>query len=169
MLKDLLYNPAARFIALNYRAKGTGELSRFVIQTGINYGKVLEKSILGLELTKVETEPEIQAKQEMLASFRKSLEFRSKGQQNPDYTKAGQYIPLGNGISINSVDNSIQIQGIIRSKVVLEKGEYKPVKSSPKTLAKKALQKTLPIGKWREFALENVGRVKLNGKVLEIS
>ena len=47
--------------------------------------------------------------------------------------------------------------------------EDKPVKSRPLTVAKNKLRKNLPVGKFREFALEYLNVVKLNGETLELA
>jgi len=153
VLKEIMANNQARFASFTYRAKTSGELARYVVQLGINYGKVLEKSALGLELTPATNEPEIQAKNELLASFGESIQKHSIGQQNSAYTKAGQYISLGNGVNVNSVDGSLQIMGLIRSKVTIEPGQHKAVKSSAKTIAKNHFRKQLPIGRGANLPL----------------
>jgi hypothetical protein len=98
----------------------------------------------------------------------KSIEANSNGEQSADYTKAGQYIPLGAGLNLNSQDNTLQLFGLIQSKVVLQPGEYKPVKSSPLTIAKNLIRKKLSIGKFREFALDvgNIHGARIDGETL---
>jgi hypothetical protein len=53
---------------------------------------------------------------------------------------------------------------------VLKAGEHKTVNSSPVTVASRKLESNLPIGKFREFALDlsQVEQVKVNGNTLEL-
>lgn len=163
-----------------------GEKSRYVIILGANYGNLLDKSLLAAQLlTKEdiativvehandyldELTPEIMeaARQEVIQSFEKSIAAHKAGTQSDDYTKKGQYIPLGNGLNINSNDGTLQVFGLVQSKVVLENGVFKHVNSAIETIAKDAIKKSLPISKFREFALDagNIHFVKLAGNVL---
>ena len=114
-----------------------------------------------------------QAADELLNSFVASL----NGTQE-NYTKQEIYADVTDssgktvqGIKRNINDNSLQIFGLLHSKVQITPPtiEDKPVKSRPLTIAKNKLRKELPVGKFREFALENLNVVKLNGETLELA
>jgi hypothetical protein len=114
-----------------------------------------------------------QAADELLNSFVASL----NGTQE-NYTKQDIYVDVSDssgktvqGIKRNINDNSIQIFGLLHSKVQISPPtiEDKPVKSRPLTIAKNKLRKNLPVGKFREFALEYLNVVKLNGETLELA
>jgi hypothetical protein len=114
-----------------------------------------------------------QAADELLNSFVASL----NGTQE-NYTKQDIYADVSDssgktvqGIKRNINDNSIQIFGLLHSKVQISPPtiEDKPVKSRPLTIAKNKLRKNLPVGKFREFALEYLNVVKLNGETLELA
>lgn len=187
----------AQFASFTYKTKETlskktgeitkgGEVARYVVILGAKYDNLLEKSLLAAQLLtdndlKViaieeandyldELNPEIlrNAKQKVIDSLLKSIEAHKKGEQNEDYTKAGQYISLGNGLNVNSSDDTLQMFGLVQSKVILKKGVYKHVNSAIETIATNAIRKSLPIGKFREFALDtgNIHSVKLNGNTL---
>lgn len=168
----------AQFASFVYRSKGTGELARHTLILGANYNNLIEKSKLALELLSVSELVEKgidstiaeQARNEVLASFAKTLAAHTNGEQNEDYTKRGQYVPLGNGLNLNLNDNSIQLFGLSRTKIVIEPGEEKVVKSRPLTIAKNKIKKLLPVAAFREFALDigNIQTVKMNGETLEI-
>jgi hypothetical protein len=106
-----------------------------------------------------------------LASFNKTLAAHARGEQNEDYTKRGQYIPIRNGLSINSNDWTVQLFGLEHSKVVLEQGFRPFVNSRPLTIAKKKLRKLLPVGRFKEFALDEsqIQRVAISGNVLVLN
>jgi len=164
----------ARFASLTYRAKGTGELARFNVTLGFSYHNAVVKSreelialMGGLEgIEKL-------AAEELLASFDKTLAAHEKGEQNEDFTKKDTYIPVGTakGLKLNKNDCSLQLYALVNTKVVLEQGEYKSVKSAPLTVAKNNLRKKLTVSKVREFALDRnvVEAVRLNGETLEFA
>lgn len=169
----------AKFVSFTYRSKKANELARHTIILGATYKGVVERSKLALELLPISEilslgisqELAVEAKNKILASFNKTLEAIANGTQNEDYTKIGQYIHLGNGLSINSTDGSFQLFGLAHAKVVIEKGEYKEVKSRPLTIAQDKIKELLPISKFREFALDfgNIQSARMNGETLELN
>lgn len=160
------------FASFLYRSKTDNSLARYTVILGAKYTNLLDKSKLALEIEMQTMDSALlPAAQAVMDSLNKSIEAHSKGEQNSDYTKKDQYIPLGNGININSNDASIQVFGLIHSKVVILAGdEKKPVKSSPMTIAKNTVRRMLPISKFREFAFDigNIHAVKVSGDTLVI-
>jgi hypothetical protein len=71
-------------------------------------------------------------------------------------------------LKVNTVDNSLQLFGLVQSKTVITPGVYKPVNSAAKTIAKNQIRKALPIGKFREFALDSgvIHGARVNGETL---
>ena len=166
---------ACQFASLTYLSKKAGELARYTVNLGFSYHKLVEKSITELEILTASESPnwtdlQKQAAAEIMASFEKTLEAHKTGEQNPDYTKSGQYTPLGNGININSTDGTIQLFGLLQSKVTLVEGTWPVVNSRPLTIAKNEIRKHLSISKFREFAVDlgQVAQVKVNGDTLEL-
>lgn len=168
----------AQFVSFIYTSKGSGETARHTLIVGASYNKLIEKSRLALELMPISELVQAgvcstlveQAKNEVLASFDKTLAAHAKGEQNEDYTKKGQYVSLGNGLNLNLNDNSIQFFGLSRAKVVLSPGVHKVVNSRPLTIAKDKIKKLLPVDKFREFALDsgNIRTARIDGETLVI-
>jgi len=171
----------ARFASFTYRNQ-QGELSRYNLQLGFSYGAVLEKSKVELEVLTQEDMLEIktknpdftfalvmQAREEIMASINKSIGSFENGEVNPDYTKKDSYLSIAPGFKININDLTIQIFGLLNSKVVLEAVEYPRVNSRALTLAKKEIEKRLTKSKFREFALENLVGARINGEVFEFA
>lgn len=165
----------ARIASLTYLSKKHGELARYTANFGFTYHQVVEKSKLELELLMVEHEADWDATMklaanELLASFNDTLTAHANGEQNPAYTKKGQYIPLGGGASLNTTDNTIQLFGLVLTKRVFIPGVYPHVNSSPKTIAKNKIRKMLPVGNFREFALDEsqVAQMRVNGDTIEL-
>lgn len=166
----------SQFVGLTYRTKGTQELARYTINVGASYHSLVEKSLTELEILTEENKTtwdgiETLAAVEVTSSLNKTLLAHAEGAQNEDYTKIGQYVPLGNGLSLNSKDGSLQLFGVLQSKVVLEPGEHKIVNSKPLTIAKNKLKKLLPIDKFREFCIDlnNLESVRINGNTIELN
>ena len=105
-----------------------------------------------------------------MASLKKTLAAHEAGTQNEDYTKKGQYVSIGNGLNLNTADNTLQLFGLAHSKVVLVKGEYPTVNSRPLTIEQNKIKEQLSISKFREFALDlsQVAQCKINGNTLEM-
>jgi hypothetical protein len=164
----------AQFASFTYLSKGSGELARHTLILGFSYHKLVEKSVAELEtLIALEsstwTDLQKTAANNVLASFRKTLAAHAVGEQNEDYTKKGQYIPIGAGVNVNTNDNSIQIFGLAHQKTVLVPGVYPHVNSRPLTIAQNAIKARLSISNFREFAIdpENIAQVKTDGKTIE--
>ena len=165
---------ACQFASLTYLSKSAGELARYTVNLGFSYHKLVEKSKTELELLMVEnatkwTALQKQAAEEILASLKKTLEAHARGEQNEDYTKKGQYIPIGNGVNLNTADNTIQLFGLSHAKVVLVQGIYPKVNSRPLTIEKNKIRKQLSVSRFREFAIDEsqIAQVKVNGDTLE--
>lgn len=163
---------ACKFISLTYKAKETGEIARHTLIVGASTEKLYEKDIAQLE-TALTTLAGIDklAASEILASRKKSLEVGIGN--NPAYTCRGVYAPLAgmSGIKVHMEKGTLYVSGLVESKKVLVAGTYKEVNSSEKTLAKRAIEKTLPSGRFRQFCLtfDNLLRVAANGETLEIA
>jgi hypothetical protein len=166
----------ASFASFTYTTKKTGETSRYNVLLGAKYIGLLERSLLELSLLDtsamgIEASLLPVALDKVKASLEKSLAAHKQGEQNPDYTKQNQYVPLGAGLNANTTDNTLQLFGLVQSKVVLKPGEHKAVVSSPLTIATSKIKRALPIGKFREFALDvgNIHGARLSGDTLVMS
>lgn len=170
---DLIASQAglARFASFTYCSRSTGEVARYTLQLGFSYRNILHKSILELEVEKeIMTDLPRQAADQILVSLKASLD----GTQNK-YTKKDIYQDYKDasgktiqGIKVNKNDGSLKIFGLVTSKVQLTPPvtPYKSVNSAPLTIEKNRITKTLPIGRFREFALDNLAVAKLNGETL---
>lgn len=166
-----------RFASLVYRSKESGELARHTILIGFSYHNSIVESLKQLRAMTFEAGSiEAQAQAELIASFEKTLAAHADGKQNADYTKGAVYddvsldgVPVS-GIRYNSNDGSFKLFGLSIKKDVLENGVFKTVKSAPLTLAKNKLRRELPVGKFREYAIEAgaLAGAKMNGETLEM-
>ena len=174
--KVLTQIKGCQFVSFTYLSKGAGELARHTLNIGFNYHTAVEKSVKELEtIVALEsagwTDLQKQAATNVLASLNKTLAAHAVGEQNADYTKAGIYTPICNGININNNDGSLQCFGLTHTKTVLVPGVYPHVNSRPLTLAQNEIRNRLTVGKFREFALDEdtIAQVKVAGKTLEFA
>lgn len=161
----------AKFASITYTAKGTGETARHLMILGASVETLYTKDIAALEamlagdtLSPVERE----AATELLASRQESL---TKGiGNNSAYTCADTYVHVDGvaGVKVHKDTGVLYVTGLSQSKTVLVPGTYKAVKSAPKTIAKRNIEKGLASGRFRQMILKNVTRAALNGDVLEI-
>jgi len=149
-----------------------GELSRYSIILGSNYLNLLEKSLLELEIQFNEgrfiSDFQVFAAEQVRESLNKSLAAHRIGRQNEDYTKKGMYRRIISGLNLNRNDLTFQLFGMKQSQVIIAPGKHKKTSSSPITLAKQNIINTLPIARFREFALDwdTVESAKIAGETI---
>ena len=171
---DLIASQAglARFASFTYCSRSTGEVARYTLQLGFSYLNILQKSIEELEVDKqIMVDLPRQAADEILISLNASLSGTqtkyTKKDIYEDYKVDGKTIQ---GLKINKNDGSLKIFGLISAKVQITPPvtPHKKSNSAPLTKEKNRITKTLPIGRFREFALDNLVMAKINGETLVI-
>lgn len=168
------FKSGARFIGFVYTNQN-GETSRHNLLTGVSVTTLYKKDLQTL----INLRPSLDgiklvACDELIESIKNSLD---KGIGNNDnYTLKGYFTPITKNkeVSFHTDENgvtSLYLRGYVVKKTVITKGEYKVVKSSPKTLAKKELEKGLRRGKIRTFKInmDQIKSVSLQGMTVEIS
>ena len=155
-----------QFASLRYTSKESGEEARHNVLLGFSYLAAVEASLLDLEIQRPNLSGLDQlAADELIASFRKTLNGTQDG-----YTKGHIYEATAiRGLKVNTNDGSLQLFGLVQSKVIFKEGKHKIVKSAPMTIAKNKLRKALAVGKFREYALDDgqIHGAKVNGNVIE--
>lgn len=151
----------ATFASLVYTATSgriKPETARFVLCLGVDQARLYRESlaILNDKLPTLEGVAKV-ACEELIASFNESLE---KGiGNNSQNTRKGFYKALApRGLRlVNRKDGgeNLEFIGTVQSKTVLVEGEYKPVNSSEKTIAKNKLRALLPLAKIRTLSIRS--------------
>jgi len=174
LLAQLAAIGGARFASFTYTNK-QGETAKYSLILGGSTEEMYRKDIeyftraLAL-LTRIGAkEHNVLACAELLASRQKSLEVGIG--HNPDYTNADTYLILNGfrGVKMHRETGALYVTGLVERKTVLVPGEYKTVKSAPKTIAKRKLEKMAFSGRFRQFDLSAISRAALNGEVLELA
>ena len=154
-----------KFASIVYTAKESGEIARHTILLGFNYRTCVAMSLEQIKNTRPMLDGiDAIAADELIESFSKTL----NGTQDK-YTKAHVYADTAiGGLKVNTNDDTLQLFGLVQSKVIIAEGIHKPVKSAPLTIAKNKLRKSLPIGKFREYALDggSIHTAKLSGETI---
>lgn len=177
-IKQQVTKAAPEFVSLEY-TNSSGEKSKQVINVGVSYQSVLEKSLnqlaavdreaLKQEATSKGIDPALidTAINEIEGSISRSL---SRPEQ-VEISDVSNYETLSKGIKMHHTTKELYLSGLVRSKTIITPGTYKEVKSRPLTLAKKIIEKLLMSSKYRMFKLapSQVHQVSSEGKTLVIS
>jgi len=159
-----------KFMSFLYQSKGTGEVSKYQINFGIDYHNACEHDKTALEAYTPQGEVEITAKSEMLQSLTETL---TEGVSS-SYTQKDTFESIGKGIRQHKETGEIYLYGFVQSKEQIEPPTTpkKEVKSRPLTLAKKAIEKACGFkrNKFGQFILNpsNIGGVSVCGDVIEL-
>ncbi len=172
-----------KFIGVTYRAKETGELARHTLIIGADYKELTRKSMEDItRMLPTLTGLSLQAANDLLVSYSKTLLAQDTNTEHPDYTQAGIWESLCPGLRAEVLardeagkpsvwGDKIQITGLSHAKRVLEAGTYKSVNSKPLTLARKAIEKQLPRSKYRTLSVEGgtLESVRVGGNEIEVA
>lgn len=165
----------ATFASFTYTATSgrvKPEKARYTVGLNFDTKRIYEEDLKALEaLEKTLLDVELQACKELIASLKESL---SKGVGNNSRFTRKESIhqtPIKGIRLVEQKDGSTnwEILCNVLQKKVLEKGEYKKVNSSQKTIAKNAIRSKLQISKIRSFTLkgDEMKIVKMKGETLQ--
>lgn len=157
----------AKFVGINGYTNKQGETSNQVINCNVNIENAKRADLVTLlafpasKLNDIANEvgatkeQALMALEQLVESSKKNLSKDERTAQSEAQSDA--YTQLGTGLKFHNETGDLYVSGFANNKTVLVEGEYKAVKSSPKTLVKKAIQKTLKMSKYRSFKLSDVG------------
>lgn len=149
--------PCSTFLSLNGYTNEYGEVANYSIIFHMSYKSALERSISALLPFIPENELEAQAKQELIASYEKSLnkiEENKIEEIDNAYTRFfdtdGSCIK---GVKLHTASNALHLYGLVVHKKVLVKGSYNIINKKPLTVAKDKLRKLCSVNKFRQFKI----------------
>jgi phage-related protein len=149
--------PRSTFLTLKGYRNQAQEVADYSIVFHISYRSALERSIEKLEKMKL-TEPlQKQAQQELLTSFRASLEKMEDVHEDLDEAYERYMDEKGNtvkGVKRHKDTNTLHLYGSVVHKRVILPGEYQKKNQKALTVAKDKLRRTLPVGAFRQFKIE---------------
>lgn len=149
-----------------------GEISDQQIVFHMSYRNALQKSIDKLEAMTMSNELEQQAKDDLLISFRTSLE-KNEEESIEERVDAYKHFYNDDGSSIRGIklhikSETLHIYGSVINKRIIMPTTYKKVNSRPLTVAKAKLRSLMPIGRFRQFKITpfQVDSIRVEGMEL---
>lgn len=149
--------PASTFLTLKGYRNEASEIADFSIAFHMSYRSALEKSKAILQELALSNDLEKQARDELIASFDKSLlnmaqtpiEEIEDGYQR-FFDEEGNYIK---GVKLHVATDTLHLYGLVVHKRVMMPGMYKHTNRKPLTIAKDKLRHLTPVGKFRQFKI----------------
>ena len=164
--------PQSTFLTVKGYRNSSSEVADYSIVFNINYTNALKRSIATLEAMSLSNDLERQAREELLASYNKSL-IRGEEETIEERTDAYQHFQNDDGSYIRGVKwhtatSTLHLYGLINAKRVLLPGIYPKVNSRPLTIAKHKLSSLCSVGKFRQFKLteDNVEYIAVQNMTL---
>lgn len=143
------------FLTLHKYENAKGEVADHLIVFHMSYENALKKS---LELARAHvavSELEKQARNEVIASYEKSLKKMAEtpveeidDQYQRFIDTDGSYIK---GVKVHRDTSELYVYGKAHLKRIITPGIYKKVNSRPLTIAKREIQKLCPASKFRQY------------------
>jgi hypothetical protein len=164
--------PSATFLSIIGYTASSGEVADHSIVFHISYENALRKSMEVLEEYEPKNDLEVQAKNELLQSFNKSLmDMETTAVEDIDdgyqrfFDDGGKVVK---GVKLHQTSNTLHIWGMANKKVVRTPGTYKEVKNKPLTIAKNKLRNLCSVSKFRQFKItpDQVSAIKVENLTL---
>lgn len=160
------------FLNLHKYCNGAGEVADYNIIFHISYENALKRSVAILESLVPDSDLQALAKHELLEGYHTSIsklkETAIEDIEDIDdgYTRFfdadGSYIK---GVKLHDKTGILHLYGLVHQKRVIAPGFYKKVNSKPLTIEKRKLERTVPLGKFRQFKLgsDQVEKISVEG------
>ena len=175
----------ASFISINGYESSKGEIANHTINVNVDVMNAKKKDLETLKnfpalqlneiVKKIEgatKEIALKAIEELATSAEKNVNVdpnertnQSKGQTNT-YVQLGKGLKLHKDLELNTVN--LFVSGFANKKTVIQKGTYKKVNSSAKTLVKKEISNTLRMSKFRNYKLKNADALTVTGSTIQL-
>ena len=171
-------NPPGGFVSVKGYTNQQGEVSDYLVNGSASYEAVLARSIEQASRMSPENvvrgcpscasiEGAQMAIDEVLASWAESLRRLQGGEGTRSNFEA-----LAPGVSVlESEPGAVYVWGLLVSKRVRVAVEYRPVKSSPKTLTKRYIERLTPAAHFRRFKLTDASSfesIAMAGRVIRV-
>lgn len=149
--------PSSTFLSIIGYRNEASEIANFSLLFHMSYRSALEKSKAILQGLALSNDLEKQARDELIASFDKSLlnmaqtpiEEIEDGYQR-FFDEEGNYIK---GVKLHVATDTLHLYGLVVHKRVMMPGMYKQTNRKPLTIAKDKLRYLTPVGKFRQFKI----------------
>jgi len=161
--------PSSTFLTIHGYRNEHSEVADYSIAFHMSYKSALERSIEKLQTLTLTKELEKQAREELVASFQKSLlnmEAIPMEERDDAYTHfIGNDDKIIKGVKLHLATGVLHLYGLVVFKKILLPGFYQKVNHRPLTIAKDKLRHLTPAGKFRQFKITpgQVDRIVVQG------
>lgn len=160
------------FISLIKYRNEHSEVANYSVVYNINYRNALLKSMKTISDIVPTNQLEVVARQELLDSFRSSLEKKSLEEAGLVYRKFydENNIPV-KGIKLHVPTNTIHLYGLVVHKRIIIPGDYPTRNKRELAIIKDKFRSMTSIGKFRQFKItpNNVDHISIRGNSILIS
>jgi hypothetical protein len=159
--------PAPRFIAIKNYRNAKGEVSNYVVIAGVKYTNAVKKDIERLKAVQYTGYKE-DARKQMLESLIRNQKDETRSAAS--WGQINAYAKLGQNSRVHIDSRQIRIHAFTRQKTIIVPGNYKPTTTGMMEKYKNEIKKELRLStcNFRQFKLETVSQVTMNGTTLEI-
>lgn len=157
--------PSSTFLLLLGYTNKQGEVSDRYISFHVSYESALRRSLSKLESLDTLSGVDEEARQELMASYRKSLSSDTTEISEPYVSVRDAEGNAIRGVKRHDEKQTVYLYGMQvpdRKRIVVP-GTYREVNKRAKTLAKEKLSKDLPVSRWRQFILspETISEIRV--------
>jgi len=157
----------ARFVSVKGYQNNEGEVSDYVINTGIEYENIVLRDIEKLKAIQYNDELKEKARMELLSSLEQNLTAETRSNQSE--AQRDSYTHITPNIKVHNGTNELYVVGQRVHKKVLVPVERKPTNKRALTLKKDEIKKELGLGtgNYRNFKLGKIAEMRISGNVLK--
>ena len=167
VLKSIANQVTPKFIAVRNYENKQGEVSNYVINIGVDYGKAKDADTVTLG-NPANFENVNFGKLAMYADqARVALLIANQKPSVQSQAQQDAYTTIFPNVRVHNETGKVFVFGFRISKTVLIEGHYKSVNSSNLTLAKDLIREQLKATKFRQYELGKIKEVRLNGETIE--
>lgn len=157
----------AKFIAVKGYTNNIGEVSDYVVNVGIDYGKAKAEYTERLKVKENLKDVEFGNLVSLSEEARIALLNASLKPSTQSKAQSDAYTQLCPNIRMHNETGRVYVNGYKISKTVIEEVDYPEVNSAPLTIAKNIIRKALKAPKYRQFCFDKLVDIRMNGETLE--
>jgi hypothetical protein len=162
LIELLAIQATPKFIAVKNYRNNEGEVSNYVINIGVDYGKAKQADTEKLKDAANFAGLEGYSDAARIALLEASLKPSKQSKAQSD-----AYTQLCDNIRMHNETGRLYVNGFKISKTVVDAIEYPEVNSSALTIAKNIIRKELKATKFRQFCFDKLVEIRMNGETLE--
>jgi hypothetical protein len=171
-LRHLVNQKGAKFVAFKGYENKQGEISDITVNIGVSYGNAKERDTE--KLRNASNFSHLKFEGLTVASYAEQARIALlEANIMPSVTKSqaqkdAYEVIVPNILKVHKETGALFVFGFVHSKTVVKEGEYKAVNSSPLTIAKNVIKKALDASKYRQYDIQKIGMVRINGEIIEL-